>query len=142
MRDAQESIMVVVRQVNAKGASLQNLYFVVEPAQIVAQDLAHAIQAFDPEAQVRLFLRAAEALAALSLARPVAVLLHRDLNGEQTGRVADALRESGVPFAYTGGGPEACLGGAPVLASPFTEVTVAALLGRLLGQVAEAEDED
>jgi hypothetical protein len=29
-----------------------------------------------------------------------------------------------------------------VLASPFTEVTVAALLGRLLGQVAEAEDED
>lgn len=142
MRDAQECIIVVIRQVNAKGASLQNLYFVVEPAQIVAQDLAHSIRAFDPEAQVRLFLRAPEALAALSQAQPAAILLHRDLNGEQLGRVAEALRESGVPFAYTGAGPEACHEGVPVLASPFTEVTVAALLGRLLGQVAEAEDED
>ena len=34
---------------------MTNVYFVVEPEQIVAQDLAHAIHTFDSLAEVRLF---------------------------------------------------------------------------------------
>ena len=51
---------------------MKTLYFVVEPAQIVAQDLAHSIRAFDPQGQVRLFSRMADVPAALAEARPTA----------------------------------------------------------------------
>ncbi len=121
---------------------MKTLYFVVEPVQIVAQDLAHAIRAFDPAGEVRLFGRMTEVPLALAEARPTAVFLHRSLNGTPTQRISEALEAAGVPYAFLGGGAGADLPHAPVLASPFTESTVAALLRRLLGQVSEVEDED
>lgn len=118
---------------------MQNLYFVVEPSQIVAQDLAHAIQSVDPQAQVRLFQRVSELERALQEARPVAVFLHRDPLDEATAQV---LQDAGIPFAFTGAEAQIRPDGAAVLASPFTEATVATLLRRLWGQVPEDEDED
>lgn len=121
---------------------MKNLYFVVEPSQVVAQDLAHAIRAFDPEAQVRLFPQLAGVFTTLDEARPVAVFLHRDPRTDIALQVTRALRDAGLPFAFIGGETDGCPGGADVLASPFTEVTVATLLRRLLGQVSDSEDED
>lgn len=117
---------------------MQKLYLVVEPAQIVAQDLAHAIRAFDPQGEVRLVKGLAEALCVMAETRPVAIFLHQrshNVPGLQ------ALRETGVPLALTGPGAEVVSGSDPVLDSPFTEATVAILLRRLLGQSMAEEEE-
>lgn len=121
---------------------MKNLYFVVEPSQIVAQDLAHAIHIFDPDAQVRIFPRLTGVQSALDRPRPVAVFLYRDPRTEMTLQVTQALLDAGIPFAFIGGEADDQPEGAGVLASPFTEVTVASLLRRLLGQVSESEGED
>jgi hypothetical protein len=135
MRDPSRSIRVATDLVNAgKGASLQIHYIVVEPSQIVAQDLAHAIRAFDPKAEVRLLSHPADALAAVNKARPAAVFLHREPTSDQSVKVGLALRDAGVPIAFTGAEAEMSVGGAEVLDSPFTEATVAAILQRLLRQ--------
>lgn len=121
---------------------MKTLYFVVEPAQIVAQDLAHSIRAFDPQGQVRLFSRMADVPAALAEARPTAVFLHRGLDGTSAQRISRTLEQAAVPYAFLGGSAEPESPAALVLASPFNEITVAAMLRRLLGQASDAEDED
>lgn len=113
---------------------MQNHYIVVEPSQIVAQDLAHAIRAFDPKAKVQLLSDAADALAVLAEAKPAAVFLHREPASDRSIQVGRALWDAGVPIAFTGVEAEMSVAGAEVLDSPFTEATVAALLQRLLAQ--------
>ncbi len=120
---------------------MENQYFVVQPVLIVAQDLAHAIRAYDASAQVHIFGQVSDALSALSDTRPLAVFLHSRLNGVQSQRIKDALRDAGVPFAFTGAEAEVFPVDAHVLASPFTEATVATLLQELVGRVPETEDE-
>ena len=112
---------------------MTNAYFVVEPEQIVAQDLAHAIRAVDPSADVHLFRLPDEAASALAGVRPVAAILHAEPSrflDSATGRV---LVGAGIPLAFLGTEAEARPEGAEVLASPFSEATVAALLRRLIG---------
>ena len=117
---------------------MQNLYLVVEPSQIVALDLAHAIRVFDPQGEVRLVKGPGEALAVMAGTRPVAVFLHQRQDNDPGLR---ALRETGVPIAFTGPGAESVSGSDPVLDSPFTEATVAALLRQLLRQSVAEEEE-
>lgn len=120
-----------------KGIALKKEYFVVVPEQIIAQDLAHAIRAFDEQAEVRLFRRADEALAALAGGRPSAMLLHVDPRRFVNSALGRLVAEEGIPVAFLGTVAEALSDGKAVLASPFTEATVAQLLRRLLGVSAE-----
>lgn len=113
---------------------MQKRYIVVEPSLIVAQDLAHAIRAFDPTADVQVLSQAADVLAAVAEEKPTVVFLHREPSGDQSIRVGHALGAAGIPVAFTGAEVEAWPEGAEVLASPFSEVTVARLLQRLLGR--------
>jgi hypothetical protein len=120
---------------------VKNTYFVVEPEQIVAQDLAHAIRACDPLAEVSLFRAADEAVSALVSVRPVAAILHADPGQSLASEAGRFLTGAGVPLAFLGTEAEARPEVAEVLASPFSEATVEALLRRLAGQSAEASDE-
>lgn len=112
---------------------MQNRYFVIDPDQIVADDLAHAIRANDPEAEVILFPTPQAALSELALRRPRAVLIHHEPSGFSQTPVGLALRTLDVPYAFRGMISEAEAEGAYILASPFNENTVAYLLRQLLG---------
>ncbi|HEY6919402.1 MAG TPA: hypothetical protein VI412_09075 [Tabrizicola sp.] len=119
---------------------MHNRYIVVEPSLIVAQDLAYAINAFDPEAEVRLLSDPAQALAVLAEVRPAAVLLHHGAAGNQSIQVGRALLEAGVPVVLTGGEAVDVAEGMATLASPFSEATVALLLRQLLGHDSRGAD--
>jgi hypothetical protein len=110
-----------------------NAYFVVEPEEIVAQDLAHAIRAHDPLAEVCLFRSTDEAASALAHHRPLVVILHAESGRFMASQAAHVLTGAGVPLAFLGEATEAWPEGAEVLASPFSESTVAALMQRLEG---------
>jgi hypothetical protein len=116
----------------SKGSSLQNRYFVIEPDQIVADDLAHAIRVHDPAAEVVVFRSPEAALDALAIGPPRAVLLHHEPRGFSQTPAGIALQTLDVPYAFRGMMSEAEAEGAHVLASPFNENTVAELLRRLL----------
>lgn len=111
---------------------MQNRYVVIEPDRIVADDLAHAIRAHDPGADVLVFPTPEEALDAVATQRPRAVLLHQEPRGFHQTPVGIALDNLKVPYAFRGMISEAEAEGAHVLASPFNETTVAALLRRLV----------
>ena len=108
----------------------------VVPEQIVAQDLAHAIRAFDPSAEVRLFSFVDEAVVALEQGRPKAMVVHAEPRRFLTSSAGRAMVGQGVPLAFLGTMAEAQPDGRAVLASPFTEATVAQLLRRLFGETA------
>jgi hypothetical protein len=108
-----------------------NAYFVVEPEQIVAQDLAHAIRAVDPLAEVHLFRLPDEAASALADLRPLAMILHADPGRLTVSSAGQVLLGAGIPLAFLGTEAEARPMEAEILASPFSEATVASLLGRL-----------
>lgn len=110
---------------------MTNTYFVVEPAQIVAQDLAHAIRAVDPLAEVRLFRALDELIPALSQIHPRAALLHAEPSRFAASAAGRVLADAGVPLAFLGTEAEARPMGAEILASPFSEASVAALWRRL-----------
>ncbi|WP_333815546.1 hypothetical protein [Tabrizicola sp.] len=105
--------------------------FIVGPDQIVAQDLADAIRANDPDARVRVFRRAEEVIARLATEPPTAVILHREPEGFPETALGRALATDGIPHGFLSTSGE--MGGAAILASPFTEATVAALLEELTG---------
>lgn len=104
-------------------------YFVVGAEQIIAQDLVHAIQACDAQADVRVFFRAEDAHAALSDGRPRLVILHREPGGFADTPLGQALAEQAVAHAFLSTFERE--EGARILVSPFTEETVAALLREL-----------
>lgn len=132
MRPSQTTFTLVALQVNDPGAvRLKNSYIIVEREQIVAEDLAHAIRAYDAQAQVVVFRSSDDALSALAGLRPRAVLLHHEPTGAAN-PVRIALRDMGVPYAVTGPLTDGAPGDAPVLASPFNEITVATLLRQML----------
>lgn len=108
-----------------------NSYFILEPEQIVADDLAHAIRAHDRKAMVRLFRSAEDVLVALQFITPKAVLANRDPSGFHVTALGQKLIAGGIPYAFLGTARENVMEGARVLASPFTETTVAALLREL-----------
>lgn len=112
---------------------MQNRYFVIDPDQIVAEDLAHAIRANDPQAEVIVFPTPQAALDELALRRPRAVLIHHEPRGFRQTPAGVALETLAVPYAFRGMVAEADAEGAHVLASPFNENTVADLLQQLLG---------
>jgi hypothetical protein len=117
-----------------------NAYFVVEPEQIVAEDLAHAIRACDPLAEVSLFRLADEAAAALSRARPAAIILHAEPGRFRTSEAGRMLAATGIPLGFLGTMAEAQPDGEAVLASPFSETTVATFLRHLAGIEEDARD--
>lgn len=109
-----------------------NLYVVIEPEEIVAQDLAYAITAFDPAAQVEVFHHPDQALDALKTVIPAAVIANVHPTRLFSNLLGHILEERAIPFAFTGVVAEFEAAGAPILASPFSETTVAALLRQLL----------
>lgn len=111
---------------------MRNHYFVVEPELIVAQDLAHAIRSFDPHARVHHFRSTQEAWTALLKLKPKAILLQADPVAFAETPLAEALKERAVPYALTGPEAQTATESAAVLASPFSEASVATLLLRLL----------
>jgi DNA-binding response OmpR family regulator len=65
-----------------------------------------------------------------------AVLLGLTLGGQNTSEIADILRETGTPFAFTGGRDrvsEVRYKNVPVLHKPFTAYQLYVLLERLVG---------
>lgn len=117
-----------------QGASGVDHYFITGPVEVIAHDLAHAIRAYDPMAIVRCFRSGEEALAALAVTRPAAVLVHRDAAGFRATALGRALDAAQVPYAFLGTLGDERVDGAVVLDSPFSEATVAALLEGLLGR--------
>ncbi len=111
---------------------MKNRYFVIEPDQIVADDLSHAIRVHDPEAEVVVFPTPDAAVGELAMRRPRAVLIHHEPRGFGRTPAGIALHSLNVPYAFRGMVSEAEAEGAHVLASPFNETTVAVLLRRLL----------
>lgn len=120
---------------------MTNAYFVVEPELVVAQDLAHAIRAVVPLADVHLFRLPEEAASALATVRPVVAILHAEPARFLDSQPGQALSRAGIALAYLGTEAETRPEGAEVLASPFSEATVAALLRRLVGVSAQARGE-
>lgn len=117
--------------------NLPKTFFVVIPEQVIAHDLAHAIRSFDPEAEVRLFPSEDDAMVTLLQVRPDAALLQGDPQGPERSALVQVLREMAVPHAHIGvmeGAADAL-----VLASPFSEATVAKLLRQLLAPLDKAE---
>lgn len=112
---------------------MTNAYFVVEPELVVAQDLAHAIRSVVPLADVHLFRLPEEAALALTTVRPVVAILHVEPARFLDSLPGQALSGAGIPLAFLGTEAETRAAGAEVLASPFSEATVAALLRRLVG---------
>ncbi|MDP3197410.1 hypothetical protein [Tabrizicola sp.] len=112
---------------------MKNRYFVIDPDQIVADDLAHAIRVNDPAAEVIVFPTPEAALGELAIRPPRAVLIHHEPKGFQRTPAGRALQSLEVPYAFRGMVSEAEAEGAHVLASPFNENTVADLLRQLLG---------
>lgn len=112
---------------------MQNRYFIIDRDQIVADDLAHAIRVNDPAAEVIVFPTPEAALGELAVRPPRAVLIHHEPRGFQGTPAGVALRSLQVPYAFRGMFNESEAEGAHVLASPFTEGTVADLLRQLLG---------
>lgn len=112
---------------------MQNRYFVIDPDQIVADDLAHAIRANDPAAEVIVFPTPEAALGDLAIRPPRAVVIHHEPRGFGQTAAGLALQTLDVPYAFRGMISEAEAEGAHVLASPFNENTVAELLRQLLG---------
>lgn len=108
-----------------------NRYLVVEPEQLVAEDLADAIRAHDPGAMVKTLRSVAEVWSALSAFKPKAVILGLDPRGFAETALGRELAAQGIPHAFLclwgDAGPE----GTIRLASPFSEATVAALLAKL-----------
>lgn len=114
---------------------MPDTYLVVQPEQIIAQDLAHAIRAFDPGAEVHVVGELGDALALLEQVR--AVFLHDEPARLWSVEAGQRVAEAGVPVIFLGTMAEARPEGAVVLASPFSEVTVAAALRRVLGEAAD-----
>lgn len=112
---------------------MTNAYFIVEPEQIVAQDLGHAIRTFDPLAEVSLFRFVDEAVDALTRVRPLLAIVHAEPGRFLASEAGQVLTDAGIPLAFLGAMAEARPEGAAVLASPFSETTVAALLRRMAG---------
>lgn len=110
-------------------------YLVVEREQIIAQDLAHAIRAFDPDAAVHVVDELGDAFALLSRVR--AVFLHDEPARLWSVEAGHRVAEAGVSVIFLGTMAEAQPEGAVVLASPFSEMTVAAALRRVLGEAAD-----
>ncbi len=106
-------------------------YFVVEPERVIAEDLADAIRACHPEAQVETFRTEPDALAALGQARPTAVILSREPEGFPQTPLGRALGEGQVAHAFLGAFDEDRSDGAVILLSPFSDQTVADWLRRL-----------
>ena len=107
-----------------------NRYLVVEPEQLVAEDLADAIRAHDPGARVETLRSVAEVWPALSASRPQAVILSLDPQRFAETALGRELAAQGIPHAFLCVWGDAAEG-AICLASPFSEATVAALLARL-----------
>jgi len=105
--------------------------------QIVAQDLAAAIRVSDLTAQVMILRSEEEALAALSVRRPAAVILHREPMGFLATGLGQALVDGGTPHGFLSALDETA--GAPILVSPFTEATVQVFLNKLTGSAPAAE---
>lgn len=119
---------------------MTNAYFVVVPELVVAQDLGQAIRTVDPLADVHLFRLPEDAVAGLVSLRPVAAILHAGPTRFADSAPGRALTEAGIPLAFFGSEAEAQPGTAAVLASPFSEATVAALLQRLTGLSTNADN--
>ena len=112
---------------------MQNRYFVIEPDPIIAQDLAHAIQVHDPAAEVLVFPSPDAALGELALRPPKAALIHYAPRGFRRTPAGIELDRLAVPYAFRGIVDDDG-DGALVLASPFSENSVADLLRRMLAQ--------
>ena len=93
--------------------------------------MAHAIRAHDPTAIVRLFRAAEDVLLALQFTTPKAVLVHRDPSGFHGTALGQALHAGCIPHAFLGTARDDGAKGMEMLASPFSETTVATLLRRL-----------
>jgi hypothetical protein len=115
-------------------ASSVDHYFITGPVEVIAYDLAHAIRAYDPTAIVKCFRDPDEAMAALDVTRPAAVLAHRDPAGFRTTRLGRALDAMGIPYAFLGALVDERDDEVIILDSPFSEATVATLLQGLLGR--------
>lgn len=107
-------------------------YVVIGPEPLVAQDLADAIGGNDPTAVVRVYRTAQEGMASLATARACAVIIHCDPEDFVGSALCQRLIAEGVPHAVLSASGEATSAGPPVLASPFNEATVKALLDEIL----------
>jgi hypothetical protein len=101
-------------------------YIIVGAEPIVAQDLADTIRTNDREARIRIFRHPDEVLAAIQSIRPDAVIVQGARRGFPEAELVHRLTEGGIPIGLLGG--DARIAGAAILASPFTEATVATLL--------------
>lgn len=110
---------------------MQNRYFVIEPDQIIAHDLAHAIRVHDPSAEVLVYPSPDAALGELELQQPRAALIHCAPRGFSRTPAGIELDRLDIPYAFRGIVEEE-VEGALVLASPFSENSVAQLLRQLL----------
>ena len=131
MRALRESFKGDPVQVNHTRGRRLNSYFILEPEQVVADDLSHAIRAHDPKTIVRQFRSVDDVLVALQFITPKAVLANRDPSGFHVTALGQTLIAGGIPYAFLGAARENGMDGIKVLASPFTETTVAALLRHL-----------
>lgn len=109
------------------------IYLVVEPEQIIAQDLAHAIRSFDPAADVRVVSEPGAGLSLLPHVR--AVFLHDEPTRSPADEAMQQLQDAEVPLIFLGSMAEnRQQAGAVLLFSPFSEATVAAALRQVLEQ--------
>jgi CheY-like chemotaxis protein len=107
---------------------------VVEDEFLIALDIAGALEqgghtVIGPLASI------GDALQALEREKLDAALLDANLGGEPVGRLADALHQRGVPFAFVSGYGREQLPpahrGAPLVRKPFTGADLLAVVARL-----------
>lgn len=140
MRLVSETITVARLQVNgSKGPHVPNTYLVIEPEQIVAQDLALAIRSSEPGSNVLIVRDLDEAAERLEHLRPRAIFLHVDPERLRNDLAARFFSEIDAPLVFLGTLAEARPAGEIVLATPFTEASVEATLRRVLNGAADHE---
>jgi SpoU rRNA methylase family enzyme len=137
MRWLPKTITAGRSQVNGtEGADVPNTYLVIEPEQIVAQDLALAIRSSEPGSNVLVVRDLHEAAERLEHLRPRAIFLHEDPERLRNELAARFLSGIDAPLVFLGTLAETRSAGEIVLETPFTEASVEAALRRVLNGAA------
>jgi hypothetical protein len=113
---------------------LANTYLVLEPELVVAMDLSDALQAADPEATVHVAVDMQQAMVLLGpIKRLTLAILHVSPLLFQGSDLEQALVACCIPVIFTGPLAEAEMGAnaSPVLPYPFSDLSLAAVLGRI-----------
>lgn len=111
-------------------------YLIIEPINIIATDLAHSVQDFDPDATVLVAHIVKDALSMIADHPAIhAAMIHASPDGFADSELGIALAARGAQCVFMGDAAERAATALIVLQRPFSTSTVASLLEELSGVI-------